>query len=67
MYRLDNSATHLNITVTGYLIKETRYLVDMVKAYAEGCPCVSDYFGKSNTGGRTFGELISVAFFRELI
>ena len=63
MYRSKNTATHLNLTVTGYLIKETRYLVDMVKAYAEGYPCVSDYFGKSNT----FGELTSVAFLRELI
>ena len=55
-------AAHLNLTVTGYLIKETRYLVDIVKAYAKGYPCVSDYFGKSNT----FDELTSVAFFRKL-
>ena len=63
MYRLKNTATHLNLRDTGYLIKETRYLVDMVKAYAEGYPCVSDNFGKSNT----FGQLTSVAFFKELI
>ena len=63
MYQLKNMAAHLNLTVTGYIIKETGYLVDMVKAYAEGYPCVSDYFGKSNT----FDELTSVAFFRKLI
>ena len=63
MYRLKNMAAHLNLTVTGYVIKETRYLVDMVKAYAEGYPGVFDYFGKSNT----FDELTSVAFFRKLI
>ena len=40
MYRLKNTATHLNLTDTGYLIKEKRYLVDMVKAYAEGYPYV---------------------------
>ena len=28
MYRLNNTATHLHLTVTGYLIKETRYLVE---------------------------------------
>ena len=36
MCRLKNTATHLNLTVTGYLIKETRYIVDMVKVYALG-------------------------------
>ena len=60
MYRLKNTAKLLNLTVTGYLIKETRYLVDMVKAYTERYPCVSDYFGKGNT----FDELPSVTFFR---
>ena len=63
MYRLKNMAAHLNLTVTGYVIKETRYLVDMVKAYVEGYPCVSDYFGKSNT----FDELTSVTFFKKMI
>ena len=30
-------AAHLNLTVTGYLIKETRYLVD-IKSIRQGVP-----------------------------